>query len=345
MMPNHKRDYSADYATNNKSANAQVVPKSKTEVLQAAFHNKAGLSNNVNLRVVDSNWLNSFHIVKSLDKEIFSELYLIKMGNGQERVMRKVKKVVFKEPTQGIEDYRFFLEELLQLEHPNITQLYDYKEDQYNFYLVLEYCKGGTLFAKIADLSEMTENLAAEICRQILSTIVYLHSKSYLYRNLSPDVLLLEAGDTSIVDGFNLKLVNIDLQSALSEGGFYSTPLVFQAPEVLGGKVISEKQDVWACGVLLTVLLTGETPFEQAKDKHMVEVDFELANWREVSGNAVELVRKLLDTDPEKRIKAVTALNDKWLLNITRKRNNQKKILNHRVMQNLKKLIYELKLQ
>ncbi len=127
-----------------------------------------------------------------------------------------MRKVVFRDPTQGIEDYRFSLEDLLQLEHPNITQLYDYKEDEYNFYLVLEHCKGGRLFDKIENLSEMTENLAAEICRQILSTIVYLHSKSHIYRNLSPDVLLLES-DENIADmSFNLKLINIDLQSALT---------------------------------------------------------------------------------------------------------------------------------
>ena len=50
-------------------------------------------------------------------------------GNSDLRVLRKVKKVVFRDLSQGIEDYRFSLEELLQLEHPNITQLYDYKED------------------------------------------------------------------------------------------------------------------------------------------------------------------------------------------------------------------------
>ncbi len=61
----------------------------------------------------------------------------------------------------------------------------------------------------------MSENLAAEICRQLLSTIVYLHSKSYLYRNLRPEVLLLET-DENIVEGFNLKLVDMDIQSALN---------------------------------------------------------------------------------------------------------------------------------
>ena len=57
--------------------------------------------------------------------------------------------------------------------------------------------------------------------------------------------------------------------------------------------------------------------------------DFDSQNWREISPNAIDLVKKLLDLDEEKRIKAVTALNDKWLLNITKaKRNNQRKILN-----------------
>lgn len=79
----------------------------------------------------------------------------------------------------------------------------------------MEYCKGGKLFSKIEDLSEMTENLAAEIYRQILSTIVYIHSKGLIYRNLSLDVLLLEE-EANIVDDFNLKLVNLDIQFALS---------------------------------------------------------------------------------------------------------------------------------
>ena len=172
----------------------------------------------MNPRVIDNNWLSSFKIIKLLKKEIFSELYLIQMQGGKQkyRILRKVKKIIFKDPQQGIEDYRFSLEELLQLGHPNIAKLYDYKEDQYNFYLVLYYCKGGRLFDQIELMSEMSENLAAEICRQLLSTIVYLHSKSYYYRNLSPDVLLLKSAD-KIADGdFNLKLINIDLQSALA---------------------------------------------------------------------------------------------------------------------------------
>ena len=62
--------------------------------------------------------------------------------------------------------------------------------------------------------------------------------------------------------------------------------------------------------------------------------------WKDVSPNAIELVKKLLEADDEKRIKAVTALNDKWLLNITKaRRNNQMRILNQQVILNLKLFI------
>jgi serine/threonine protein kinase len=67
---------------------------------------------------------------------------------------------------------------------------------------------------------------------------------------------------------------------------------------------------------------------------------FEGNNWEEISPNAVDLVRKLLDLDPENRIQAVKGLNDKWLLLITKsKKNNQRKILNQSVIQHLKKFI------
>jgi 5'-AMP-activated protein kinase catalytic alpha subunit len=85
----------------------------------------------------------------------------------------------------------------------------------YNIYILIELCPSGKLFNQIEEMTEMTENLAAEVCRQILSSVVYLHTKAFVYRNLNPEVLLLET-DENIVDGFNLKLVDIDLQCALA---------------------------------------------------------------------------------------------------------------------------------
>jgi len=75
----------------------------------------------------------------------------------------------------------------------------------------------------------MTENLAAEITRQILSAIVYLHSKQLVYKGLSPDVLLLESDD-KIQDSLNIKLINLDIQAAIgaaADSSFQVMPLFF----------------------------------------------------------------------------------------------------------------------
>jgi serine/threonine protein kinase len=87
---------------------------------------------------------------------------------------------------------------------------------------------------------------------------------------------------------------------------------------------------VWACGILLSILLTGVPPCQQDGSSHLLihsildgELNFETQAWMEVSPNALALVRKLLETDENKRFSAVNALNDRWLLNLCKvKRNN-----------------------
>lgn len=160
--------------------------------------------------------------------EVFSELYLIQSLEGGPRLLRRVKKVLFKDPTTGIKQFRAVLEELLQLEHPNMSQLLDYREDLHSFFLIFECCNGSNLFDEIEASNQMTENMAAEITRQILSTMVYLHSKAFVYGNLNPAVLMLDEG-SSVHDALNLKLVDLDLQCALAASGqnFFACPLYF----------------------------------------------------------------------------------------------------------------------
>ena len=88
----------------------------------------------------------------------------------------------------------------------------------YNFYVVMEYAKGGKLFDKLQMIEDHNENLAAEIIRQVLSTMVYLHSKNYVFQCLSPSVLFLEKDDQNQLKqgNFNVKLSNLDLISAIA---------------------------------------------------------------------------------------------------------------------------------
>ncbi len=96
---------------------------------------------------------------------------MIKMEDSQEnKLLRKIRKMIFRDSNQGIQTYRSFLNDLLQVEHPNMPQLKDFREDYCNFYLVFEGCCDENLFEQINFLvSEgkltMNEKLAAEITR------------------------------------------------------------------------------------------------------------------------------------------------------------------------------------
>lgn len=61
-------------------------------------------------------------------------------------MLRRIKKVLFKEPHKGIKQFRAMLDDMLNLEHPNMTQLLDYREDANSFFLIYDSCKGENLF-------------------------------------------------------------------------------------------------------------------------------------------------------------------------------------------------------
>ncbi len=82
---------------------------------------------------------------------------------------------------------------LKDLDHPNILKLFELYQDDTNYYLITEYCAGGELFNKIKSLNCLTEKLAADYMKQILSAIVYCHEKNIVHRDLKPENLLLDS--------------------------------------------------------------------------------------------------------------------------------------------------------
>jgi calcium-dependent protein kinase len=135
---------------------------------------------------------------------------------------------------------------LRSLDHPNILKMYEYFEDDKNYYFVAEYCVGGDLFSKITEQGLMTEAAAAEYLREILSVLTYLHGKGYMHKDLKPDSFMLD----STSDRAMLKL--IDLSSAASiEPGAHLTEAFgtayYIAPEVLDKPPrYDSKADIWS---------------------------------------------------------------------------------------------------
>ena len=229
----------------------------------------------------------------------------------------RVVKIISKAdiPQNMIESRTAFHEaEILKtLDHPNLPRIYEFFEDASNYYIVLEYCSGGDLFDRIVDLKTFTENQASEIIKQILLAVNYLHSKGIVHRDIKPENVLM-----SDKQSLNIKVIDFDTAAMNSNVKFksmFGTPL-YMAPEVVKGNY-DEKCDVWSCGIILYILLSGGPPFYGTEDEifqvlRNVKIRLEGQPWDCLSADAVDLLRRLLESDPKKRISAAEACHHVW---------------------------------
>lgn len=231
---------------------------------------------------------------------------------GQTRVVKILKK-------SEHDEEKLFLEVdiLARLSHPNIMQVFEFYDDNSNFYIVSEYCQGGELFECISEKGIFTENEAQVIMRQLLSAVCYSHQNNIVHRDIKPENILLEdkGGDPVI------KLIDWGCARFFSKKKkltkISGTPY-YIAPEVLG-EAYDEKCDVWSCGVILYVLLCGYPPFNGETDTEILKnvkkgkYDFPHEEWDSVSKEAKELISLMLKYDPKERISSKDTLNHPWI--------------------------------
>jgi calcium-dependent protein kinase len=165
----------------------------------------------------------------------------------------------------NLEKFEREIKILIQTDHPNIIKLYDVYTTINSLYLIMEECHGGELFDKILEHIEnqemYTEKEAAEIILQVMSAVEYCHNNGIVHRDLKPENLLyLKKGNEK---NNPLKVIDFGLSQTLNTKKILSSKVgtaYYVSPEILAGKY-NEKCDIWSCGVILYVLLSGEPPF------------------------------------------------------------------------------------
>ncbi|KAF7458380.1 calcium-dependent protein kinase 2 [Cryptosporidium felis] len=228
-------------------------------------------------------------------------------------------------PLDRVEALDNFMKEiniLKNLDHPNIVKLYETYQDKDNIYLVMELCSGGELFDRIISQGSFDEVYAANLMKQVLSTICYCHDHGIVHRDLKPENFLFLNNDydapLKIIDFGLAARVNNEDTSLNTRAG---TPY-YVAPEVLQGKY-DRQCDMWSLGVILYILLCGYPPFHGSNDSvilHKVQKGvyaFKEEDWKHVSFLAIDLIRKLLTYNPADRITARDALNHPWITRFT----------------------------
>ncbi|XP_039257436.2 calcium/calmodulin-dependent protein kinase type IV-like [Styela clava] len=268
---------------------------------------------------------------KSSQKDIsFEELYQVgsEIGRGATSIVHKCKqkgtgkayavKMIPKSIEKKIVGAEVGI--LLTLKHPNIIKLKDIFETPEHIYLILELVTGGELFDRIVERGYYSELDAAHVVRQALEAVAYIHDNNIVHRDLKPENLLYsdETDNAALmVADFGLSKIN---QNNLQLKTVCGTP-GYVAPEVLLGKKYGSAVDMWAIGVITYILLCGYEPFyDERGDKAMFrkvlkgEFEFDSPNWDEISGNAKDLIRRLIVLEPSERLTARQALKHPWVM-------------------------------
>ncbi|KAK8395975.1 hypothetical protein O3P69_005219 [Scylla paramamosain] len=204
------------------------------------------------------------------------------------------------------------IEILKKLRHPYIIRLYEVMETERMIYLVTEYASCGELFDYVAMHGKMREREARTKFMQIVAALRYCHKQGIVHRDLKAENLLLDKD-------LNIKLADFGFSNFYTPGVLLSTwcgSPPYAAPELFEGKEYDgPKADVWSLGVILFVLVCGYLPFDaktlQTLRSIVVAGKFRIPYF--MSSDCDNLIRKMLQVDPERRVSIERIMQHRWI--------------------------------
>jgi len=207
----------------------------------------------------------------------------------------------------------------LALDHPNIARLHGIYHTNSTVSFVMDCCEGGELYNRLQTVGTFKDEDAAEASRQMLRAVGYLHSLGIVHRDLKLENFLYKSKDARAP----LKLIDFGFAHVWDPSTLMRAPcgsLSYVSPDVLLGTGYTDKCDLWSLGVIIWMLLCGYPPFHGEEQQVLSQIKAGTPDWshqrrwKPVSEKAVDLVKKLLETVPEKRSSAQGALQHCWLV-------------------------------
>ncbi|XP_038906627.1 CBL-interacting serine/threonine-protein kinase 1-like [Benincasa hispida] len=200
------------------------------------------------------------------------------------------------------------------LRHPNIVRLHEVLASKSKIYMVLEYVNGGELFDTIASKGKLSEAQGRKIFQQLVDGVSYCHKKGVYHRDLKLENILVDAkGNVKITD-FGLSALPEHFRG---DGLLHTTcgSPNYVAPEILANRGYDgAASDIWSCGVILFVILTGSLPFDDRNLSvlyhKILKGEIYLPKW--LSQGAKNLIRRILDPNPISRITMASIKMDDW---------------------------------
>ncbi len=266
-------------------------------------------------------FLDNYEVIKQLGKGGYGKVYEVKnKKSGEIRACKHLSKLAIK----NLEKFEREIQILIKSDHPNIIKLYEVFESQRSLYLVMEECKGGEIFDRIIEHIQKkqmySEQDAAKIFQQVMSSIEYCHNNGICHRDLKPEnILYLNAGPEK---DNPIKVIDFGLSQVISSDKKLSTKVgtaYYVSPEILKGDY-TEKCDIWSAGVILYIFLSGDPPFNGPNDQAIYskiteqKYSFPEKKWKNISKEAKDLISHMITPEKE-RYTAKQVLAHPWFSN------------------------------
>ena len=311
-ISNHKSKHNQNSINNNEKGNHNhIKPEQKYSKKLIAINNDV---------IVSGNEVNPEKIyikTKLLGSGAFGEVWLVHHKDlDRDFAMKMIKKR--KNKPNDEKEILNEIEILKKLDHPKILKVIDFFSTTKKYYIITEYCPEGELFNEIIKKGKFDEGQAAFIINQILKAIAYCHKMNIIHRDIKPENIMITNREKN--GCLQVKLIDFGTAKIFEKGqqeNKYVGSSYYMAPEILI-RNYDEKCDLWSIGVILYILLTGRPPFDGNDDEEILEnvkkgvYDKWAYPYPILSNQAKDLISKLLQYDPKKRLNAEQALDHPW---------------------------------
>ena len=327
IMSNNISKNKGNQKKNNKIKNDDNLNSKNNENSKNNNNNKSEIKNNQkqivalnNDVIVSGNEINPEKIyikTKLLGNGAFGEVWLVHHKD----LDRDFAMKIIKKRKKNSSDEKELLNEveiLKKLDHPKILKIIDFYSTSKKYYIITEYCPEGELFNEIIKVGKFDEGQAAFIINQILKVITYCHKMNIIHRDIKPENIMITNREKN--GCLQVKLIDFGTAKIFEKGqqeNKYVGSSYYMAPEILKRKY-DEKCDLWSIGVVLYILLTGRPPFDGNDDDEILEnvkkgvYDKWAYPFPLLSLHAKDLISKLLQYDPKKRLSAEEAIQHPW---------------------------------
>ena len=286
------------------------------------FKEELKLKVTINALIEETNGLptKKYKVISRLGDGSYGTVYLaMNLFTRTNVAMKKINKV--KENEIDEMEIKNEIDILKKLDHPNIVKILEFYSTEKAYYIITDYCSCGELYNQIKH--QYTENQLAVLFYQLFSGLCYLHANNIVHRDLKLENILISEIERDketnknlfwikIIDFGTAKIFEKNKSEKAVVGSSY-----YIAPEVLQ-KHYNEKCDTWSAGVILYMLIVGRAPFDGKDDDEIIENiskgEFNSKHRKLVSASneVQDLVKKLLEVDPVRRLSSAQALKHPW---------------------------------